>query len=96
MYFIRTLQESFQRGSFDKDPDIKDMAETLLLQKTAYSVDTVDLTQRLLDQDDKNLCQKVVKKAETKVAEIKDILKAWKRGLVDYRFTKERHCICKI
>ena len=48
---------------FDKDLDMKDMAETLLLQKTAYSVDTVDLTQKLLDQDDQNLCNKVIKKA---------------------------------
>jgi len=75
LYFMRTLQESYQKGAFDKNLDIKDMAETLLLQKTAYSVDTVDLTQKLLDQDDQNLCNKVIKKAETKVAEIKEVLK---------------------
>lgn len=78
LYFMRVLQENYQRGSFDKDLDIKDMAETLLLQKSAVSIDTVDLTQRLLDQDDQNLCQKVVKKAENKVEEIREILK--KRG----------------
>tara|TARA_B100000925_G_scaffold289645_1_gene272965 strand:+ start:715 stop:2142 length:1428 start_codon:yes stop_codon:yes gene_type:complete len=74
LYFMRVLQENFLKGSFDKDPDIKDMAETLLLQKTAHSIDTVDLTQKLLDQDDQNLCQKVVKRAENKVAEIKEVL----------------------
>ena len=75
LYFMRTIQENYLKGSFDKDPDIKDMAETILMQKTAYSIEVEGLSQKLLDQDDTNICQKTVKKAESKVEEIKDFLK---------------------
>ena len=27
LYFMRTIQENYLKGSFDKDPDIKDMAK---------------------------------------------------------------------
>ena len=67
LYFMRTIQENYLKGSFDKDPDIKDTAETILMQKTAYSIEAEGLNQKLLDQDDTNICQKTVKKAESKV-----------------------------
>lgn len=75
IYFMNTVQQNFLDGTFDKDKDIKDMAETLLLQKTVYSVKGESLKQQLLHQDDLNNYNKAFRKAEDKVEEIKALMK---------------------
>ena len=85
-YFMTTLQENLGKGNFDSSPDIKDMAETLLVKKSPKTVRCVELSQQLLNQDDKTKKEKVVKKAEQKVEEIRRILEK-KGGKLDWVIT---------
>jgi len=74
-YFMGLVHSNYVDGSLDKYPDIKDMAMTLLLQKGAKALKDEAFRQRLLDPDDKTNCEKVVRRAEAKVQEIKEFLK---------------------
>ena len=71
IYFMNTVQQNFLDGTFDKDKDIKDMAETLLLQKTVYSVKGESLKQQLLHQDDLNNYNKAFRKPRIKLRRLK-------------------------
>jgi uncharacterized protein len=73
-YFMGIVHQSFVNGDLDKTPDIKDMAETLLFSRGARHVRAPELRQRLLRQDGHAENQKIMKRAEQKVAEIKELL----------------------
>ena len=73
-YFMNLVHHHLMTGTFEKDLDIKDMAETLLLQKSAHVIKCEELNQRLLNQDDIQTYRKMIKKAEAKIAEIKELL----------------------
>lgn len=73
-YFIGLLHQVYMNGSLDKDEDIKDMAETLIFCKEAKYVKCDELKQVLLNQNDKQSNEKIYKKAESKVKEIKEFL----------------------
>jgi len=74
-YFLNKIHQCLFDGTFDKSPDIKDMASILLFQKGAKAIKDESLSQQLLDPQDKNSNEKIVKRAEAKVSEIKDFLK---------------------
>ena len=82
-YFMNLVHHHLMAGTFDKDLAIKDMAETLLLEKSAYIIKCEEFDQRLLNQDDIQGYRKVLKKAESKVAEIKELLEK-KGGPTDW------------
>ncbi len=73
-YFMSLVHQRYMDGSLDKNPDIKDMAETLLFAKIARHIRCEEFRQRLVDQDDPKGSQKIYQRAEAKVREIKGIL----------------------
>ncbi|HAZ12044.1 MAG: hypothetical protein A2X86_06670 [Bdellovibrionales bacterium GWA2_49_15] len=74
-YFLNLVHVSYINGVFDRAPDIKDMASTLLFQKGARALKDNCFSQRLLDPDDQSKNEKIIKRAEEKVLEIKEFLK---------------------
>jgi HD superfamily phosphohydrolase len=73
-YFMNVVQTHFVNGDLDKDPKIKDMAQTLLLEKGARTIPAEEFKQRLLPADDPQFNEKVYKKAQAKVDEIEQII----------------------
>jgi len=57
-------------GKFDKFPDIKDMASTLLFSRGAKTIKTPEFRQVLLNQDDFQKNHKFYKKVRSKVDEL--------------------------
>ena len=75
IYFMNTVHKNYLEGTFDKDKDVKDMAETLLLQKPIYNIKLEAFNKQLLHQDDQSNHHKAYKKAEDQIQEIEIILK---------------------
>jgi len=73
-YFMGLIHEQFMSGGFDKEPGIKDMAETLLFAQGARHVRCEELKQRLLNQDDLEEQAKYRRRAEAKVEEIRQVI----------------------
>lgn len=74
-YFMGLVFEHYHKGTFDKELDIKNMAETLLFAQGARHLRCDELKQRLLNQDDPDELAKYVRKSEAKLEEIEGILK---------------------
>ena len=74
-YFMDRVHHFYSNGAFDKNPRIKDLAFCLLFAKAPRTVKCEEFKQRILNQDEDHVYEKIVKKAEDKVKEIKDILK---------------------
>jgi HD superfamily phosphohydrolase len=73
-YFMGTVQECYMSGKFDKNPSIKDMASTLLFSRGAKTIKTQEFKQLLLNQDDFQKNYKIIKKAESKVKELLEVI----------------------
>lgn len=73
-YFMEAVHSSLRDGTFDKDPDIKAMAETILLKGGAVSLQCPEFRQRLVSQDDPSEKERIVRRAQTKVDEISHFL----------------------
>lgn len=73
-YFMNLVHTKFMDGSLDKEPRMKDMAHTLLLEKGARTARSPELKQILIDQDNPTDSDKIVKKAQAKVDEIQKVL----------------------
>jgi HD superfamily phosphohydrolase len=74
-YFMQKVHYCYIAGEFDKSPRIKDMAYCLLFGKAPRTVRCEEFKQRILSQDEDHVYDRIVKKAEEKVKEIKEILK---------------------
>lgn len=74
-YFMSKVHENYMAGNFDKNPRIKDMAFCLLYAKAPRTVKCEEFKQRILNQDEDHLNEKIVKRAEEKVKEIREILR---------------------
>lgn len=74
-YFMQQVHLQYSTGGFDKNPRIKDMANCLLFEKAPKTVRCEEFQQRILSQDEDHVYDKIVKRAEEKIKEIKDILK---------------------
>ncbi len=74
-YFMDRVHHFFYNGDFDKNPRIKDMAHSLLLGRAPRTVKCEEFKQRILNQDEDHVLDKIMKKAEDKIKEIKDVLK---------------------
>jgi len=73
-YFMNLVHSAYASGDLDKEPGIKNMAETLIFAQGARHVRCDELKQRLLNQDDVEEQKKYHRRAEGKVAEIKATL----------------------
>ena len=74
-YFMNAVHQYYMAGDFDKHPRMKDMAYRLLYEIAPKTVKCEEFKQRIMDQDDDTGMEKVLKKANDKLKEIKDILK---------------------
>lgn len=74
-YFMQQVHLQYTTGGFDKNPRIKDLAYSLLYAKAPRTVKCEEFKQRILNQDEDHVYEKIVKRAEAKIEEIKDILK---------------------
>ncbi len=75
-YFLGKVQECLALGIFKENPEIKDMANCLLLEKGVKSIKHPDLRPQLLNQDEHEKYIKVRNKAQSKVEEIRNYLKS--------------------
>lgn len=74
-YFMTQVHTHYKSGAFDKNPRIKDIAFSLLFGKAPRTVKCEEFKQRILSQDEDQVYEKIVKKAEEKIKQIKEILK---------------------
>lgn len=74
-YFITQVHHQYASGGFDKYPRIKDLAYCLLFEKAPRTIKIEEFKQRILSQDEDHIYEKIVKKAEDKIKEIKEILR---------------------
>ncbi len=74
-YFMQLIQSLFVDGFFDKDIRLKEIAECLLFEKSPKTVRLPEFQQRILNQDETTVNEKIIKKANEKAKEIQDILK---------------------
>lgn len=74
-YFMQTVHSLYCSGELDKSPRIKDMAHRLLFEIAPKTIRVDEFKQRLLDQDDDTGNEKILRRAQEKVKEIKDVLK---------------------
>ncbi len=74
-YFMQQVHLNYANGFFDKNPRMKDLAFCLLFDHPPRTVKCDEFKQRILSQDEDHVYDKIVKRAEDKIKEIKDILK---------------------
>jgi HD superfamily phosphohydrolase len=74
-YFMGLIHSLYIEGFFDKNPRMQEIAEALLLEKSPRSIRLDAFRQRILNQDDPTKNEKIFKKAQEKVEEIKNYLK---------------------
>ncbi len=74
-YFMQQVHLNYSNGSLDKNPRMKDLAHCLLFGKAPRTIRCEEFHQRILSQDEDHVYEKIVKRAEEKIKEIKEILK---------------------
>jgi HD superfamily phosphohydrolase len=74
-YFMTQVHHHYVSGTFDKNPRIKDMAYSLLFEKAPKTIRLEEFKQRILNQDEEQVYDKIMKRAEDKIKQIKDVLK---------------------
>lgn len=74
-YFMRQVHKHYLEGNFDKSPRIKDMAYCLLFEKAPKTIRLEEFKQRILNQDEDHVNDKIIKHAEDKAKQIQDVLK---------------------
>lgn len=62
-YFMGMLHKYYISGEFDKNPAMKDMAASLIFEKPCHSLKGEDLKQKLLNQDEPQKNEKIIKKS---------------------------------
>ncbi len=73
-YFMQNMHQQLESGSLNKTPKMRSMVQTLLFGKGGKVIKSEEFDQRLLSQDDEGISSKIHKRAERKVAEIKQVL----------------------
>lgn len=73
-YFMTLVHRLYMGGFFDKNIRMKDIAECLLFEKSPRTIRCNEFNQRILNQDDGREYEKFIKRANDKVAQIKEVL----------------------
>lgn len=73
-YFMSLIHGLYTSGEFDKNIRIKEITECLLFEKSPRTIRCEEFNQKILNQDEKDINEKILKKAFDKVDEIKKIL----------------------
>ena len=74
IYFMGLVHKLYINGEFDLDKKIKDLAECVLFQKHPVSIKDDAFKQRLLDQNDSQGNDKILKRVREKVKEIEEVI----------------------
>ncbi|HXH76021.1 MAG TPA: HD domain-containing protein [Bacteriovoracaceae bacterium] len=74
-YFMQQVHLCYTSGKFDKNPRIKDLAYCLLFAKAPKTIRCEEFKQRILSQDEDHVYERIVKKAEAKIEEIKELIR---------------------
>jgi uncharacterized protein len=74
-YFMTQVHKHYSDGSFDKNARIKDLAYCLLFAHAPKTIRCEEFKQRILNQDEDHVYEKIIKRAQDKVQEIKEIIK---------------------
>ena len=74
-YFMGLVHRLYSEGFFAKNVRMKDIAEALLFEKSPRTIKIDAFRQRILNQDETSVNEKVFKKAWDKVEEIRAFLK---------------------
>jgi len=74
-YFIQLVHQYFTQGDFDKNARMKDLAFRLLFERAPKAIKIDEFNQRILNQDEDHVMDKVMKRANDKLMEIKDLIK---------------------
>lgn len=82
-YFMQVVHQQYMAGGFDKSPRLKDLAHRLLFELPPRTVKCEEFKQRLLDQDDDTGNEKILRRAQEKLNEIKEVLRK-KGGEADW------------
>jgi uncharacterized protein len=80
-YFMNTLHQLYVKGTFDREPAMKDMVSCVLFAKEAKNIKTEFIQQRLLNPDDFGNVDKIRKKAQHEMDEM--IQMVTKSGIED-------------
>ncbi len=62
-YFMSNLHRHYVDGVFDRDPAMKDMASCLIFERPCKALSHEDLKQKLLNQDEPQKNEKIIKKS---------------------------------
>jgi uncharacterized protein len=73
-YFMQLIHGLYIEGFFDKNIRMKEITECLLFEKTPRTIRAAEFDQRILNQDEEQVNEKLVKRAYDKVKEIQDVL----------------------
>ncbi len=76
-YFMSLLHEHFVKENFKSNERIESLVEGVLFEKSPKTVKCEELAQRLLNQDEEQKNQKIVKKAMEKIEEIEKVLEKY-------------------
>jgi HD superfamily phosphohydrolase len=82
-YFMQVVHQQYMVGFFDKSPRLKDLAHRLLFELPPRTVKCEEFKQRLLDQDDDTGNEKILRRAQEKLNDIKEVLRR-KGGEADW------------
>lgn len=74
-YFMQQVHQNYTDGSFDKNARIKDLAYCLLFARAPRTIRCEEFKQRILNQDEDHVYEKIIKRAQDKVHEIREIIK---------------------
>jgi hypothetical protein len=72
---MQQVHRHYLEGHFDKSARIKDMAYCLLFEKAPKTIRLEEFKQRILNQDEDHVNDKIIKHAEDKAREIQEVLK---------------------
>jgi len=73
-YFMTTLHQLYHSGRLDNRKRLKEMAHHLLFAKSPKTIKIDEFKQRILEQDNTAMNEKIVKKAKTKLKQMTDYL----------------------
>ncbi len=73
-YFMSLIHRYYADGKFKSNERIESLVHGLLFEKTPKTVRCEELKQRLLNQDEEQKNEKIVKKAKDKIKEMQDVL----------------------
>ncbi len=74
-YFMTVVHDNYHKGSFNDNPKIKSMVESLLFSKGSVVIRSDYFERKLLNSHENGVNEKIYKKVENKIKEMEELLK---------------------